>query len=65
MKAHLIVALSAAALSLAACNKDEPPKPPAPKTTPAAATTPAPKADEAKPMPPAAPTAAPADGGKK
>jgi hypothetical protein len=47
-------ALCIIAASLTACGRDEAPKP-----------LPASKAEEAKPMPPAAPAAAPAEGARK
>jgi hypothetical protein len=50
----VVCALYVIAVSLAACGRDEAPKPP-----------PASKAEEAKPMPPAAPAAAPAEGARK
>jgi len=54
--------LALAALSLAACKGE--PTPPPRVVAPAAAPVEA-KKDDAKPMPPAAPTAAPAEGVKK
>ena len=78
MKSRLMVcALSFAALSIAACGRDEAQKPASSSASlPPAAneySLPAPadaskgedKKEEAKPMPPAAPTAPPAEGVKK
>ena len=54
-----LTVLAALALVLGACSKEAPPP------APAAAKKEEPKADAGRPMPPSAPTAAPAEGEKK